>query len=127
MCIFLITDDDEHGFLCLLLCCAWLFSRVQLFVTPWIVACQVPLSMGFSRQKYWNELPFPSPGDLPNPGVEPRSPTLQVDSLTSEPPRKPHHLWRSIYADLVFFNIYLASSGLSCGTQDLCRCTWASL
>ena len=54
-------------------------------VTPWIVACQAPLSMGFSRQEYWNELPFPSPGDLPNPGVKPRSPALQADSLLTEP------------------------------------------
>ena len=48
-----------------------------------------PLSVGFSRQEYWSALPFPSPGDLPNPGIEPRSPTLQVDSLLSEPPGKP--------------------------------------
>ena len=47
------------------------FSRVQLLVTPWTVARQAPLSMGFSRQEYWSELPFPSPGDLPNPGIEP--------------------------------------------------------
>ena len=46
-------------------------------VTPWTVACQAPLSMGFSRQEYWSGLPFPSPGDLPDPGIEPRSPVLQ--------------------------------------------------
>ena len=46
--------------------------------TPWTVACQAPLSMGFSRQDYWSGLPFPSPGDLPNPGIEPRSPVLQA-------------------------------------------------
>ena len=51
-------------------------SRVQLFVTPWTVAYQAPLSMEFSRQEYWNGLPFPSPGDLPDPGIEPRSPVL---------------------------------------------------
>ena len=45
-------------------------SHVQLFATPWTVACQAPLSMGFSRQEYWNGLPVPSPGDLPNPGIE---------------------------------------------------------
>jgi len=56
------------------------------FVTPWTVAYQVPLSMGFSRQEYWNGLPFPSPGDLPDPGIEPGSPTLQADALASEPP-----------------------------------------
>ena len=49
-------------------------SRVRLFVTPWTVAYQAPLYMGFSRQEYWSGLPFPSPGDLPNPGIEPRSP-----------------------------------------------------
>ena len=53
-----------------------LVSRVQLFVTPWTVAYQAPLSMGFSRQEYWSGLPLPSPGDLPNPGIEPRSSTL---------------------------------------------------
>ena len=53
------------------------------FVTPWTVARQAPLSMGFSRQEYWSGLPFPSPGDLPNPGIEPGSPALQVDSLPS--------------------------------------------
>ena len=52
--------------------------------TPWTVACQVPLSMGFSRQEYWSGLPFPSSGDLPNPGIEPRSPTLQAVSLPTE-------------------------------------------
>ena len=50
---------------------------------------QVPLSMGLSRQEYWSGLPFPSPGDLPNPGIELRSPALQADSLLSEPPEKP--------------------------------------
>ena len=62
----------------------------QFFVTPWIVAYQVSLSMGFSRQEYWSGLPFLSAGDLPNPGIEPRSPALQADSLPSEPPGKPH-------------------------------------
>ena len=52
--------------------------------TPWLVACQAPLSMGFSRQEYWSGLPFPSPGDLPDPGIEPRSPALQPDSLLTE-------------------------------------------
>ena len=52
------------------------FSHIQLFVTPWTVAYQAPLSMGFSRQEYWSGLPFPSPGDLPNPGIKPRSPVL---------------------------------------------------
>ena len=66
-----------------------LLSHVRLFATPWTVAYQALLSMGFSRQEYWSGLPFPSPGDLPDPGIEPRSPALQADALTSEPPGKP--------------------------------------
>ena len=54
-------------------------------VTPWTVAHQAPLSMGFSRQVYWSGVPFPSPGELPDPGIKPRSPALQEDSLPSEP------------------------------------------
>ena len=71
-------------------------SRVQLFATLWIVAHQAPPTMGFSRQEYWSGLPFPSPGDLPNPGIEPRSPALEAGALTSEPPGKhqpPIKLW----------------------------------
>ena len=52
--------------------------------TPWIVAYQAPLSMGFPRQGYWSGLPFPCPGDLPNPGIKPGSPALQADSLPTE-------------------------------------------
>ena len=63
-----------------------LLSLVQLFVTPWIVANQAPPFMEFSRQKYWSGLPFPSPGDLPDPWIEPGSPVLQADALPSEPP-----------------------------------------
>ena len=59
-------------------------SRVRLFAALWTVAYQAPLSMGFSRQEYWSGLPFPSPGDLPNPGIEPGSPALQADSLPTE-------------------------------------------
>ena len=66
-------------------------SHVRLFPTPWTVAYQAPPSMGFSRQEYWSGLPFLSPGDLSNPGVEPGSPSFQADALTSEPltPGKP--------------------------------------
>ena len=67
-----------------------LLSCVRLFATPWTVAYQGPLSMGFSRQEYWSELPFPSPRDLPNPGIEPGSPSLRANALPSEPPGKPH-------------------------------------
>ena len=64
-------------------------SRVRLFATPWTGAYQGPPSMGFSRQEYWSGLPFPSPGDFPDPGIESGSPTLQADALPSEPPGKP--------------------------------------
>ena len=74
---------------CVCVCVYELLSHVQLFATPWTVAYQAPLSMGFSRQEYWSGLPFPSPGDLPNPGIEPRPPALQADALPSEPPGKP--------------------------------------
>ena len=61
-----------------------LLSGVQLFVTPWTVSYQAPPSVEFSRQEYWSRLPFPSPGDLPDPGIEPGYPTLQADALQSE-------------------------------------------
>ena len=71
------------------MCCAVLSrSAVSNSVTPWAVAGQAPLSMGFSRQEYWSGLPCPPPGDLSNPGIKPRSPTLQADSLSSEPQGK---------------------------------------
>ena len=58
-------------------------SRVRLFATPWTVAYQTPPPMGFSRQECWSGLPFPSPGDLPDPGIKPRSPALRADTLPS--------------------------------------------
>ena len=66
-------------------------SRVQLFATPWTVAYQAPPSIGFSRQECWSRLPFPSPGDLPDPGIKPRSPALWADALPSELPGMPTH------------------------------------
>ena len=66
-----------------------LLSCVGPFATLWSVACQAPLSMEFFGQEYWNALPFSFPGDLPNPGIEPRSPALQADSLPAEPRGKP--------------------------------------
>ena len=74
-----------------------LLSHVHLFVIPWTVAYKALLSMEFSRQEYWSGLPFPSPGDLPEPGIEPRLPTLQADTLPSEPPGNPH----SIHLELI--------------------------
>ena len=75
-------------------------SRVQLFETPWTVTYQALLSMGFSRQEYWSGLPFPSPGDLPDPAIEPRSPALQADSLPCKPPGK-----------LVIYALYYVEAG----------------
>ena len=72
-------------------------SHVRLFATLWTVAHQAPPSMGFSRQEYWNGLPFPSPGDLPDPGIEPRSPALESDALTSEPPGKPKVQFENVH------------------------------
>ena len=71
-------------------CCDLLLGRVRLFVTPWTIASQAPLSMGFPGQEYWSGLPFPSPGDLPDPGVEPKSPVLAGSFFTTDPPGKPH-------------------------------------
>ena len=69
-----------------------MLSRVRLFATPWTVAREAPLSMGFSRQEFWNGLPLPPPGDLPYPGIEPVSPAWQANSLPSEPPGKPREV-----------------------------------
>ena len=80
-------------------------SHVQLFATLWTVAYQAFPSMGFSRQEYWSGLPFPSPGDLPDPGIKPRSPALEADALTSEPPGKDHlsrDLAKPLYILMVF-------------------------
>ena len=77
---------------CVHACTLRLFSHVCLLVTLWTVAHQAPLSMGFSRQEYWNGLPCPPPGDLLDPGIKsmsPKSPALQVDSLPTEPSGKP--------------------------------------
>ena len=64
------------------------------FVIPWTVACQAPLFIGFPRQKQWKGLPFPSPGDLHNPGIEPVSPALEGGFFTIEPPEKPPHKYK---------------------------------
>ena len=69
-----------------------LLSHVQLFAIPWTAAYQVPPSMEFSRQEYWSGLPFPSPGDLPDPGIEPRSPSLQADALPGKPAKVEEYL-----------------------------------
>ena len=80
------------------------------FVTPWTVACQAPLSMGFPRQEYWSGLPLSSPGDLPNPGIKPASPALAGEFFTAEPPGKPichsytnlQNSWNTMFPWLTF-------------------------
>ena len=90
----------------------------QLFATPWTVAYQAPPSKEFSRQVYWSGLPFPSPGDLANPGIEPGSPTLQADALPSEPPGKPwciyaEHIMRNAGLDEAQARIKIAGRNIS--------------
>ena len=93
-----------------------LLSCVRLFMTPWTVAC--PSSpMEFSRQEYWSELPFPSPGALLDPGIEPKSPALQVDSLQSEPPGKP--LSFKIFQLFVMFHTVRGFSTISEAEVDV--------
>ena len=70
-------------------CSALSLSHIQFFAIPWTTSCQGPLSMQFSRQEYLSGLPCPPPGNLPNPGIKPRSPELQADSLLIESPGKP--------------------------------------
>ena len=104
--IYIYTHTYTHTPMVDSYCCMaesiWvkLLSCVWLFATPWTVAYQAPPSMGFSRQEYWNGLPFPSPGDLSDPGIKSRSPALQADSLPSEPPANPW--WDSEVQGIVY-------------------------
>ena len=82
-----------------------LLRHVWFFVTLWTVACQAPLSLGFSTQEYWSGFPCPCSGDLPNPGIKPGSPTLQTESLPSEPPGKP------------LMDLYVASNAILCSHE----------
>ena len=86
-------------------------SRSVVFnsATPWTITHQAPLSVEFSRQEYWSGLLFPSPGDLPDPGIEPRSSALQADSSPSEPPGKPPVVVKTTVA---------SNSGTSISTAD---------
>ena len=104
------------GDLCVCVCVLSHFSHIQLFATPWTVACHIPLSMGLPRQEYWGGLPYPPPGDLPDPGIAPSSPVspaLQVDSILLSQQRSPSDgknkkplRWKNIYLFL-----FLKSSG----------------
>jgi len=89
-----------YVFVCVCVC---MLNHVQLFALPWTVACQAPLSMGFSRQEYWSGLPFPSPEDLPDPEIKPTSsmsPVLQTDSLPL------HHVGSPLYVFLPQFKFF---------------------
>ena len=99
-------------------CCRLVAKTCPTLVTTWTVACQVPVSMGFSRQEYWNGLPFPSPADLPNPGIKPRSPALQADSLPIEPWRKHKDGRRGEIAFRI--NPYTSQGGLEGSNKTLC-------
>ena len=77
---------------CVCVCVCVALSPVRLFVTPWTVACETPLSMDFSRQEYWRGLTFPSPGDLPDAGIEPVSRALAGAFFTTEQPGKPSQI-----------------------------------
>ena len=85
-------------------------------MTPWTEDRQAPLSMGFSRQEYWSGLPFPSPGDLSDPGTEPVSPALQADTLRSEPPGKPHIPIKLCVHTCVYVCMLVCSVAQSCVT-----------
>ena len=81
-------------FLQLFYCCYLVTKSSDSFVTPWTLTHQAPLSMGFPRQEYWSGLPFPSPGALPHPGIEPRSPALAGRFFTTKPPGKAQLFWK---------------------------------
>ena len=94
---------------------ACVLSHVWLFVTPWTVACQAPLSMGFARQECWSGLPFLTPRDLPDPGIEPMSPALAGRFFTTEPPGNPtypYHKWSMLCSsrDCLYWFLWLVYS-----------------
>ena len=95
--------------------CGYMLTRAWLFVTPWIVACQVPLSVGFFQQESWSRQPFPPPGDFPDPGIEPvssASPALPGGFSTTAPPRKPRLYQRGDY--LAYYRMKLLFSWVTC-------------
>ena len=89
-------------------------SCVQLFVIPWTTVRQALLTMEFSRQEYWNGLPFPSPGHLPNPGIKPGSPTLQADSLPSKPPGNPQNAAMEMLKSMFWCTSPGQDTGMGC-------------
>ena len=103
-CVYVKYCAQNHVYL--------LVAQLCLFVTPWTVAHQAPLSMEFSRQEYWSFLPFHSPGDLPNPGIKPRPPALQAGSLPSSHQGSPKS-WSLLFlllSEVYTFSIQILSS-----------------
>ena len=100
-------------------------SHVRLFVTPWTIALQAPLSMGFPRQEYWSGLPFPSPEDLLDPGIKPGSPALQADSLPSACSKTTRNAQQEFIVSQFWRQEFQVSTGLvpSEGCEER-RCTW---
>ena len=96
---------------------AQLLSHIQLFVTPCTVACRAPLSMGFSKREYWGGLPFPTPGDLPDPGMEPVSPALAGEFFPSEAPGKPAWLTCLLSPSLLLRSSYNTTFGAQTATK----------
>ena len=104
-------------------------SRVRLFATPWTVAYQAPPSMGFSRQEYWSGVPLPSPGGLPDPGIEPGSPEFQADALTSEPPVAWNTLPNLSQPTFLIWKksmVMLMAQSCSCESVESLVCGWCS-
>ena len=100
------VDETLNGVLCIVAVSRQVLS--DSFATPWTVAYQAPPSMGFSRQEYWRGLPFSSPGNLPGPGIELRSSTLQADSLPFEPRGNPHFAWMHTISLYRYTTTYLS-------------------
>jgi len=98
------------------------FSHVRILVTPWTVACQSPPSVRFSRPEYWNGLPFPPPGDRPNPGFEPGSPALQSDSSPSAPPGKPLPGRGHVHSEQMNTQSYISCHGFKSGGKPYYFC-----
>ena len=84
-----------------------MLTCVSLFVTPWTIALQAPLSIEFSSEECWSGLPFPPPGDLPDPGIKPASPALQADSFTTEPPGKPMNIRVHVCIPESVYHLYI--------------------
>ena len=107
--LYTYTNSHTHTYIYVVCVCmhAQSLSLIQLFAIPWIVACQAPLSIEFSRQQYWSRLPFPSPGDLSDPGMGPAPPALADRFFTTEPPGK---LCVCVCVCIIFF-IYSYGTG----------------